>query len=123
MVSARSFVGWYNGVPGDAKLNPNLSSETAVLIGMGNVALDVARILLSPISLLEETDISKHALDALKESKVKNVHIVGRRGPLQVAFTTKEFREILKLANCNTVIPKEDVMGIQETLEGTLFTS
>lgn len=88
---------------------------------MGNVALDVARILLSPISLLEKTDISDHALEALRNSKVKNVYIVGRRGPLQAAFTIKEFREILKLPNCKTVIDEGDVQDLGNKIEGNIF--
>uniref|UniRef100_A0A4W3H8J1 NADPH:adrenodoxin oxidoreductase, mitochondrial n=1 Tax=Callorhinchus milii TaxID=7868 RepID=A0A4W3H8J1_CALMI len=87
--SARSIVEWYNGVPGIQNLNPDLSCETAVILGQGNVALDVARILISPIDLLKKTDITSYSLEAIAASKVKRVLIVGRRGPLQVAFTIK----------------------------------
>uniref|UniRef100_F7HAJ9 NADPH:adrenodoxin oxidoreductase, mitochondrial n=1 Tax=Callithrix jacchus TaxID=9483 RepID=F7HAJ9_CALJA len=87
--SARAFVGWYNGLPENQELKPDLSCDTAVILGQGNVALDVARILLTPPEHLEKTDITKAALDVLRQSRVKTVWLVGRRGPLQVAFTIK----------------------------------
>ncbi|KAG9302456.1 hypothetical protein G9A89_006420 [Geosiphon pyriformis] len=98
--SAREFVGWYNGLPQYHDLNPDLTrSETAVVIGHGNVALDVARILLMDTTQLEKTDITEHALNIIKNSKIRNVIILGRRGPLQVSFTAKELREMMKLPN------------------------
>ncbi|ORX61797.1 nucleotide-binding domain-containing protein [Hesseltinella vesiculosa] len=98
--SARTFVGWYNGLPRDQDLQlPLQDTDTAVVIGQGNVALDVARILLTPIDDLRKTDITEAALEALSKSKIKNVHVVGRRGPLQASFTTKELREQLSLPN------------------------
>uniref|UniRef100_A0A9L0JKS3 NADPH:adrenodoxin oxidoreductase, mitochondrial n=1 Tax=Equus asinus TaxID=9793 RepID=A0A9L0JKS3_EQUAS len=87
--SARAFVGWYNGLPENRELAPDLSCDTAVILGQGNVALDVARILLTPPEHLEKTDITEAALGVLRQSRVKTVWIVGRRGPLQVAFTIK----------------------------------
>uniref|UniRef100_A0A2K5IXW1 NADPH:adrenodoxin oxidoreductase, mitochondrial n=1 Tax=Colobus angolensis palliatus TaxID=336983 RepID=A0A2K5IXW1_COLAP len=87
--SARAFVGWYNGLPENRELEPDLSCDTAVILGQGNVALDVARILLTPPEHLERTDITKAALGVLRQSQVKTVWLVGRRGPLQVAFTIK----------------------------------
>ncbi|KAB1265486.1 NADPH:adrenodoxin oxidoreductase; mitochondrial [Camelus dromedarius] len=87
--SARAFVGWYNGLPENRELAPDLSCDTAVILGQGNVALDVARILLTPPEHLEKTDITEAALGVLRQSQVKTVWIVGRRGPLQVAFTIK----------------------------------
>uniref|UniRef100_A0A2I3N6X7 NADPH:adrenodoxin oxidoreductase, mitochondrial n=1 Tax=Papio anubis TaxID=9555 RepID=A0A2I3N6X7_PAPAN len=87
--SARAFVGWYNGLPENRELEPDLSYDTAVILGQGNVALDVARILLTPPEHLERTDITKAALGVLRQSRVKTVWLVGRRGPLQVAFTIK----------------------------------
>ena len=98
VVSARAFVGWYNGLPEYAGLQPNLQdSEEAVVIGQGNVALDVARILLSPIASLRKTDITEEAIETLNKSRVKRVRVVGRRGPLQAPFTIKEVRELMKL--------------------------
>lgn len=83
--SARAFVGWYNGLPEYAHLDPDLSQgEEATIIGQGNVALDVARILLQETSVLRSTDITEHAIEVLQKSRVKRVRVVGRRGPLQV---------------------------------------
>uniref|UniRef100_A0A6Q2Y679 NADPH:adrenodoxin oxidoreductase, mitochondrial n=1 Tax=Esox lucius TaxID=8010 RepID=A0A6Q2Y679_ESOLU len=87
--SAKDFVGWYNGLPTNRDLRPDLRCETAVILGQGNVALDVARILLSPVDILKNTDITQPALDTLAESSVRRVLIVGRRGPLQLACTIK----------------------------------
>ncbi|CRG88919.1 ferredoxin--NADP+ reductase [Talaromyces islandicus] len=98
VLSARAFVGWYNGLPEYRDLSPDLTSgEHAVVVGQGNVALDVARILLSDVDALRKTDISEHALEELAKSKVKRVRVVGRRGPMQAAFTIKEARELLQL--------------------------
>ncbi|KAJ1982243.1 NADPH-adrenodoxin reductase [Dimargaris verticillata] len=98
VLSARSFVGWYNGHPDYQDLNIDLTStDTAIVIGHGNVALDVARVLLSPINTLARTDITEPALEQLKASRVRHVHLVGRRGPVQVQFTTKELREMFHL--------------------------
>ncbi|KAI9760377.1 MAG: hypothetical protein M4579_001673 [Chaenotheca gracillima] len=96
--SARAFVGWYNGLPEYADLQPDLGAgEEAVVIGHGNVALDVARILLTDVDALRKTDITAYALDALSRSKVKRVRVVGRRGPMQASFTVKEVRELMNL--------------------------
>jgi NADPH-dependent glutamate synthase beta chain and related oxidoreductases len=87
--SAREFVGWYNGLPEHADLNPDLiEGEEAVIIGQGNVALDVARMLLEDIDVLRKSDIAEHAIETLSKSRVKRVHIVGRRGPMQVSRTS-----------------------------------
>lgn len=85
--SAREFVGWYNGLPQFQGLKPQLQAgEQAVVIGQGNVAMDVARILLSPVDALRTTDITEEALQTLSENKVRSVRVVGRRGPLQVCL-------------------------------------
>ena len=98
--SAREFVGWYNGHPEHRNLAPDLTAgENAVIIGQGNVALDVARILLSDVDTLRKTDMADYALEELTRSQVKHVRVVGRRGPLQAAFTTREAREMLQLPN------------------------
>ncbi|PVH82715.1 mitochondrial putative NADPH:adrenodoxin oxidoreductase [Cadophora sp. DSE1049] len=95
--SARAFVGWYNGLPEYSDLAPDLTTgEEAVVIGQGNVALDVARILLQDPEILKETDITTNAIQTLRRSKVKRVRVVGRRGPMQGAFTIKEVREMMK---------------------------
>lgn len=117
VIAARDFVGWYNGLPGNDQLNPDLSGDVAVIIGQGNVAIDVARILLSPIDKLKSTDITEHALEKLRASKIKEVYMVGRRGPCQAAFTIAELREMLKLPNVLTKWRKEDFNGIPEQIE------
>ncbi len=83
--SARAFVGWYNGLPEYSDLTPDLTQgEEAVVVGQGNVALDVARILLQDPGILKSTDITSNSIETLQKSKVKRVRVVGRRGPLQV---------------------------------------
>ncbi|XP_076456648.1 NADPH:adrenodoxin oxidoreductase, mitochondrial-like [Babylonia areolata] len=117
VLSARSFVGWYNGLPQDKELEVNLDCETAVVLGQGNVALDVARVLLMPVDILAKTDVSEYALEALSRSRIKRVELVGRRGPLQVAFTIKELREMITLPMCRTIIDPEDVESLEEKLK------
>lgn len=95
---ALAFVSWYNGHPAFRHLDPDLSQiQDVTVIGQGNVALDVVRILSKSPAELEETDMPSEVLDVLHKSNVKSVRAVGRRGPAQVAFTTKEFREMLAL--------------------------
>lgn len=89
-----SFVGWYNGHPHFANLDPALSHDTAVVIGNGNVALDVARILAKSQEEFAGSDIVAHALSALEGSKVRRIVILGRRGPHQIAMTPKELGEL-----------------------------
>eukprot|EP00041_Stephanoeca_diplocostata_P018070 m.375036 g.375036 ORF g.375036 m.375036 type:complete len:529 (-) comp20911_c0_seq5:103-1689(-) len=109
--SAREFVGWYNGHPDFRALAPEISSaKTAVVIGHGNVALDVARVLTSPVdTILAPTDMTSAAVHALRDSAIKNVIVVGRRGPIEAAFTIKEIREQARLPGCVTTIAAEDV--------------
>lgn len=104
--AARDFVGWYNGLPpggdgDDTQINTMAAdlaaAETAVVVGQGNVALDVARMLLEDVDVLRRTDMSEAAVDALSRCRVRRVHVVGRRGPMQAAFTIKELRELTKL--------------------------
>ncbi|XP_069125028.1 NADPH:adrenodoxin oxidoreductase, mitochondrial-like [Argopecten irradians] len=116
VVSARSFVGWFNGLPQDRDLEVDLSAERAIILGHGNVALDVARILLTPIDILKKTDISQHALDALSQSKVREVLLVGRRGPLQVAFTIKELREMIKIPESKPNLDQKDYQELKDLL-------
>jgi adrenodoxin-NADP+ reductase len=97
ILSAREFVAWYNGLPGYEDLNPPLSGHgnEAVVIGQGNVALDVARMLIADVDDLRHTDTPEAVLEALTRNDFKSVHIVGRRGPTQAAFTIKEIRELV----------------------------
>jgi len=105
VLPAKRFVGWYNGVEEDKNLDFNLNVEDVVIIGQGNVALDCARILLTDVdNHLKSTDITDYALEKLKSSKVKNVYLIGRRGPLQVAFKIKELREMTKINNLDILI-------------------
>ncbi|KAI2635256.1 hypothetical protein GGS21DRAFT_539286 [Xylaria nigripes] len=95
--SAREFVGWYNGLPEFADLAPDLTQgEDALIIGNGNVALDVARMLLVDVDVLRKSDITESAIETLSKSRIKRVHIAGRRGPMQASFSTKEVRELMK---------------------------
>nr|XP_046232586.1 NADPH:adrenodoxin oxidoreductase, mitochondrial isoform X4 [Scatophagus argus] len=115
--SAKDFVGWYNGLPSCQELRPDLSCETAVILGQGNVALDVARILLSPIDILKKTDITQPAVEALAESQIRRVLIVGRRGPIQVACTIKELREMVNLPDTRPEMLAADFEGVAEAIK------
>lgn len=88
--SASEFVGWYNGHPDYSDLDIDLSARTAVVIGNGNVALDVARVLAADFDHLASTDIASYALDSLRRSRIEEVFVVGRRGPAEAAFTSPE---------------------------------
>ncbi|MFP6581079.1 MAG: FAD-dependent oxidoreductase [Candidatus Hydrogenedentota bacterium] len=103
-VPATAFVAWYNGHPDYRDLEFDFSHETAVVIGQGNVAIDVCRILCKTVDELSTTDIAQHALDQLAESKIRNVHMIGRRGPVQAKFSQVEIKEMGHLEDCNTVI-------------------
>ncbi|MBI1319569.1 MAG: NADP oxidoreductase [Candidatus Hydrogenedens sp.] len=107
--TATSFVGWYNGHPDYRDLEFDLSQEAVAVIGLGNVAMDVARILAKTPDELRDTDIAQHALDALAESKVKTIYIIGRRGAAQSAFTTAEIKEMGHLTDCEPVVLQEEI--------------
>ena len=107
-MSATEFVAWYNGHPDYRDLEPPLDIERVAVIGMGNVAVDVTRILAKSVEELAATDIADHALEHLATSRVREVTMVGRRGPAQGKFTTKELRELGELANADIdVDPRE----------------
>ena len=113
IISAKDFVGWYNGLPENRNLNLDLSCSHAVIIGAGNVALDIARILLSSIEKLNKTDITSDSLSQIKaENKVKKVTIVARRSVFNAAFTLKELREITKLENVSTLFDANDFANV-----------
>jgi ferredoxin--NADP+ reductase len=101
---ATAFVGWYNGHPDFRDLDPDLTSDTAVVIGNGNVAADVARLLTRDPDELARTDVADHALAALRESAVRRVVVLGRRGPAQAAFTNAELRELGRMAGVDVVV-------------------
>ena len=108
-MSAATFVPWYNAHPDFNDEAIDLTSETAVVIGAGNVAMDVARMLALDPAELDPTDTADHAIDALKQSSVRTVVISARRGPEHAAFTSPELRELPKLEHTNVVISKSDV--------------
>jgi len=102
--AATEFVAWYNGHPDFRDLEFDLSCATAVVIGNGNVAMDVARMLVLPRAELEATDTADYAIEALAASAVEEVVIVGRRGPAQAAFTNPELRELGELTDADVAI-------------------
>ncbi len=108
-LSAATFVPWYNAHPDFKDEKFDLSSQTAVVIGAGNVAMDVARMLALEPSELDPTDTADHAIDALKESAIREVVISARRGAEHAAFTSPELRELPKLEHTNVVIEPEDI--------------
>jgi ferredoxin/flavodoxin---NADP+ reductase len=103
-VAATDFVNWYCGHPDVDPGAFTLDAESVAVIGVGNVAVDVARILIRNPEELRETDVSQPVLDALMASKVREVHMIGRRGPAQAKFTTKELRELGELAGVDVVV-------------------
>ncbi|MWV28247.1 FAD-dependent oxidoreductase [Aurantiacibacter rhizosphaerae] len=104
-----AFVGWYNGHPQFADLNPDLSGQTAVVIGMGNVALDVARMLSKKGAEFDGSDIVGHALNALEGSNIDRIILLGRRGPHQIMMTPKELGELGRLDHAAPHIDKNDL--------------
>ena len=102
--AATDFVNWYCGHPDVDPDRFTLDAESVAVIGVGNVAVDVARILIRDPAELRDTDVSQPVLDALMASKVREVHMIGRRGPAQAKFTTKELRELGELAGVDVVV-------------------
>jgi len=107
--SSTEFVAWYNGHPDFCDLAFDLSATTAVVVGNGNVALDVARMLALPRATLAQTDVADHALDALAGSSIEEVVVLGRRGPAQAAFTTPELIELSELAQADVIVDPGDM--------------
>ena len=108
-LSAAVFVPWYNAHPDFVGVDTPLDADTAVVIGAGNVAMDVARMLALEPTELDPTDTADHAIDAFKQSNIRKVYISARRGPEHAAFTSPELRELPKLEHTNVVIRKEDI--------------
>src|ERR1700731_706943 len=113
-VAAVDFVGWYNAHPHFEHTTPDLSGARAVVVGNGNVALDVARILVTDPDVLAETDIADHALESLRPRGVEEVVIIGRRAPLQSAFPTLELRELADLEGVDVIVDPADLEGITD---------
>jgi len=114
--TATEFVGWYNGHPDFRDRVFDLTQEVAVIVGQGNVAADVCRILAKTVDELRHTDIAEHALEALAASRVREVHVVGRRGPAQAKFTAKELRELGELEDADVVVDPADLELNPESL-------
>ncbi|MBV1901583.1 MAG: FAD-dependent oxidoreductase [Kordiimonadaceae bacterium] len=105
VIGSGAFVGWYNSHPDYADLNPDLHIASVAVIGNGNVAVDVARILAKTANEMKDTDLAAHAADAIhNSSSIKDIHVIGRRGPLEAAFTPKELGELNTLENCVTLL-------------------
>ncbi len=108
-MSATEFVAWYNGHPDYVDLDVDLSVSAAVVVGVGNVAMDVARILAKSVDELQETDIADHALEKLAQSQIKDIYVLARRGPAQVKFTSPEIREFGHLNVASVVVYEEEL--------------
>jgi ferredoxin--NADP+ reductase len=113
-IAAVDFVGWYNAHPKFEEATPDLSGARAVVVGNGNVALDVARILVTDPDMLGQTDIADHALESLRPCGVDEVVVIGRRGPLQTAFTTLELRELGELENVDVIVDPAQLEGVSD---------
>ena len=110
-LSAADFVPWYNGHPDFANFSAPLDCETAIVIGAGNVAMDVGRMLALEPSELDPTDTADHALGVFKESKIRKVYVSARRGAEHAAFTSPELRDLPKLEHTNVIMNKSDIAG------------
>jgi len=117
--TATAFVGWYNGHPDYRDCHFDLSQEVAVIVGQGNVAADVARMLAKPIDELRGTDMAAHALQALAESRVREIHVIGRRGPAQAKFTNRELQELGELQGCTARLA-QDALPLSESCQREL---
>lgn len=107
--SATAFVGWYNGHPDHRDRDFDLSCTSAVVVGVGNVSMDVTRILVRDRDELAKTDLAHHALEVLRASKITDVYVLGRRGVVQAAFSPAEIKEIAELEGVDLVVRPEDV--------------
>ena len=107
--AATEFVGWYNGHPDYRDCRFDLGAERVAVIGMGNVAVDVVRVLARTAEELHGTDIAGHALDALRESRVRHIYMIGRRGPVQGAFTHPELKELGEMTDADIEVRPGDL--------------
>lgn len=108
---ASVFIGWYNGHPDYRQAQIDLSVSRVAVIGNGNVAIDAARILLRTPAELEKTDIATHALEALRHSQVREVFILGRRGPEQASFTPPELKELGEMEDVDVIVDPDELAG------------
>ena len=107
--AATEFVAWYNGHPDYRDCHFDLSVTRAAVVGVGNVAIDVARILVRTPEELEHTDMASHAIEALRNSRIEEVYLLGRRGPAQAAFTNPEVKEIGEMAGADVIVRRDEV--------------
>lgn len=119
---ATEFVGWYNAHPDYRDFEFDLSTEAVAIIGVGNVAMDVTRILARSQSELDETDIATYAQEALAESKIKRIYVLGRRGPAQAAFTNPEIKELGEMLEADIIVDPND-MALDEYSQAYLESS
>ena len=108
--AATEFVGWYNGHPDYRHYDFDFSVKRVAVIGVGNVAMDVARILARTTDELYETDIAEYALEALKDSQVEEIIVLGRRGAAQAAFTNPEIKELGEMEDADIIVSKADTI-------------
>jgi ferredoxin--NADP+ reductase len=117
--SATEFVAWYNGHPHFTNHSFNLDCDRAVVVGNGNVAIDLARMLVLGPSELTSTDTADHALSAFVDAGIREVVILGRRGPAEAAFTNPELRELGKLERADVIVHRRDLDGVAEPEDTT----
>src|SRR5690606_21947189 len=108
--AATELVGWYNGHPDYRGANFDFTQSAVAVVGLGNVAMDVTRILARRADELAATDIADHALRALRHTAIRDIHVLGRRGPVQGAFTTPELRELGELADVDVIVDPADLV-------------
>lgn len=120
VIGSAPFVGWYNSHPDYADLNPDLRVASVAVIGNGNVAVDVARILAKTADEMAQSDLAAHAADLIHSSSIKDIYVLGRRGPLEAAFTPKELGELNQLENCVALVNGKQLpdTSVDETLSG-----
>jgi len=108
---ACAFVGWYNAHPDYRDIDPMLDGGNVAVIGIGNVALDVCRVLVKTRAEMQDTDIAAHALEAIEKMPIEEVHMFGRRGPVEAGFTPKELGEIFDLERCAVIVNPDQIPG------------
>lgn len=120
VIGSGAFVGWYNSHPDYKDLAPDLRVASVAVIGNGNVAVDVARILAKTAEEMASSDLADHAAKEIHSSSIKDIYVLGRRGPVEAAFTPKELGELNRLENCVTLVDGEQLPDpdIDETLSG-----
>ncbi len=109
VLGSAAFVGWYNGHPDFSDLDPDLNTAAVAVVGLGNVALDITRVLVKTPTEMAQTDLADHAARAVHASPLSDVHICGRRGPLEANFTNVELREMEHLADCQSLVDADQL--------------